>query len=311
MRGIDPHDLPRFADGLSFLYVEHCRIEQDNRAIAMVDRDGRTMVPVAALGALLLGPGTTLTHAAVTALADTACSTLWVGEQGVRLYSAGIGLARQTDLLERQARLWANQRTRLQVAKRLYQLRFPEESLDKLTLHQLRGREGARVRRAYRREAQRTGVEWSGRRYQRDQWESTDAVNQALSAATACMYGISHAAITALGCSPGLGFIHTGNALSFVYDVADLYKADIAIPAAFEATATTTINLAAATRRRCRDLIGETKLLGRIVDDIRYILGAQDLRSVEDDGWTDEDALKLWDPEDGTVPGGVNYEDER
>lgn len=311
MRGIDPHDLPRFSDGLSYLYIEHCRVEKDDQAIAAVDTDGRIPIPVAALGALLLGPGTVLTHAAATALADTSCSVLWVGEHGVRLYASGVGIARRTGLLERQATLWATRKSRLQVARKLYELRFPGESLGNLSLQQLRGREGARVRRAYRDAAEQTGVLWQGRRYRPSQWEDTDPINQALSAATACMYGISHAAIVALGCSAGLGFIHTGTALAFVYDIADLYKADIAIPSAFEATATTSIGLERETRRRCRDRIKETSLLSRVVKGILTVLDAPQPRAqTAEEESSNDDTHLLWDPDQGTVEGGITYSDD-
>jgi len=58
-----------------------------------------------------------------------------------------------------------------------------------------------------------------------------------LSAANASLYGVVHSAVAALGCSPGLGFVHTGHAHAFVHDMADLYKASVTIPAAFDAVA--------------------------------------------------------------------------
>jgi CRISPR-associated protein Cas1 len=217
---------------VSYLYVEHCRIDQEDKAIALHDKNGKTPVPCASLVMLMLGPGTSITHAAIRALADNGCLVIWSGEENVRFYAQGMGETRSARNLLRQARLCSNPDRRLQVVLRMYQHRFDEPLGGGMTLRQIRGREGIRVRESYARASRATGVPWHGRSYVSTNWAAADPVNRALSCANSCLYGICHAAIVSMGYSPALGFIHTGKMLSFVYDIADLYKADLTIPLA-------------------------------------------------------------------------------
>lgn len=187
----------------------------------------------------------------------------------------------------------------------MYEMRFPDEDVSGLTMQQLRGREGARVRRAYREHSRRTGVPWDGRVYRPDDFAASDPVNQALSAATACLYGVTHAVVVALGCSAGLGFVHTGHERSFVYDVADLYKAEVAIPVAFDAAAVGLADIGGHVRRTMRDRMVEARILERAVHDITWLLtGAHDDVSEEE---FQADVVMLWDGRTGAVAGGVSY----
>ena len=307
---MDLRILPKVRDSMSYLYVEHCRVDQEAKAIALHDVNGKTPVPCASLLLLMLGPGTSITHAAVRVLADSGCLVAWVGEEGVRFYAQGMGETRSARGLLRQARLCSHPASHLAVVTRLYRMRFPETLPDGLTLQQIRGREGVRVREAYARASRATGVPWRGRTYRRDGWEEADTVNRALSAANSCLYGVCHAAIVAAGFSPALGFIHTGKMLSFVYDVADLYKADITIPAAFQATAEGDSGVDGRVRRACRDAFREQRLLARIVPDIQFALDI----GGETDTTFDWDAAApsgLWDPEAGEAMGGINYAEDQ
>ena len=199
MKRTDLRLLPRFEDGLTFLYVEHTRVEQEDWAIVFVDARGRTSVPVASLGVLMAGPGTTFTHAAMLACASNGCSVLFTGEDGVRLYASGLGETRSAKNLLTQAEAWANPEEHLRVVQRMYRMRFHETLPDDLTLEQIRGREGVRVRESYQRFARETGVPWRGRSYKTDSWQDADPINRALSAANACLYGLCHAAIVSTG----------------------------------------------------------------------------------------------------------------
>jgi CRISPR-associated protein Cas1 len=295
------HELPPFGDKLSYLYLEHAVIDKKDKAIAAHTADGATLVPVASLGLLLLGPGTRVTHAAMRSLADNNCLAAWCGEQGVRLYGVGLGGSRHSRNLIRQARLVSSELTRLQVVIRMYRLRFDGEDIDDaLTLQQLRGREGIRVRQAYADASKRTGVAWTGRSYKREQWKHADPVNRALSAANACLYGIVHAAILSAGYSAALGFIHTGKQLSFVYDIADLYKAELSIPVAFEAASEGPEDIERRVRYRLRDTFRETRLIERILPDIASVLDvAADPATPEADEYADDAARPSdwWTPE--------------
>ncbi|MBI2843428.1 MAG: type I-E CRISPR-associated endonuclease Cas1 [Armatimonadetes bacterium] len=269
----DLHLLPKFRDSLSFLYVEHVRIDRHENAIALHDADGMTPVPAAALAVLMLGPGTNITHAAVSVLAENNCLVIWCGEENVRFYACGMGGTRSARRLLYQARMASNEATRVQVVRRMYCMRFVEDIPDDLTVEQLRGMEGSRVRTAYAKASEESGVAWSGRSYDRFNWESSDLVNRALSAASSCLYGLCHAAILSAGYSPAIGFIHTGKQLSFVYDIADLYKVDLTIPLAFKTAADPPPKLEREVRLACRDMFRESKLVERIIPDIRLALG--------------------------------------
>jgi CRISP-associated protein Cas1 len=294
-------ELGRFSDRLSFLYVERAIVDRESNAVKIWRDDGIASVPAAVLAALLLGPGTRITQAAIALLAGSGCSVAWVGEEGVRLYAGSSAASTSSGLLQRQAALVSGQRSRLAVARAMYGMRFPGEELSGLTMQQLRGREGARVRAAYREHAGRAGISWKGRKYDPSDWDGGDTVNRCLSAANAALYGICHAAILHLGCSPGLGFVHTGHQLSFVYDIADLYKAEVTIPAAFRIAAAGGGDLGGRVRRAVRDAIAETRLLPRIAGDIRLLLGAPG-----DAPETGAGPAELWDGQ-GTVPGGTAY----
>lgn len=300
--------LPKVRDRWSYLYVEHARIDQEDKAICLHDENGRVHVPCAALSLLMLGPGTSITHAAIANLAESGCLVAWVGEQGVRFYAQGMGTTRSSARYLHQVRLWADPKQRERIIRRMYEMRFSEPLPPGLTLRQIRGREGARVRAAYRKAAERFGIEWSGREYDRGNWEATDLINRALSAANSTLYGVCHAAIVAAGYSPALGFIHTGKMLSFVYDVADLYKTDIAVPAAFLEAAKGGGRLESRVRHRCRDLFAQTDLLGRILADLDELFG-QPPDTPATDRFDIDDAApgELWDPL-GNVKGGQNYE---
>jgi CRISPR-associated protein Cas1 len=314
MRIQDLHELPKFRDGLGYLYLEHGRIEQTMRAVEFFDKEGRVMVPAAALAVLMLGPGTCITHEAIKTLADNGCLVMWVGEQGVRFYAQGCGETRKGMRLIRQAELVADPLKRVAVVRRMYQARFNQELEPDLTIEQIRGLEGVRVRKSYEDASHTYGILWRGRSYDRSNWRASDPVNRALSTANACLNGLCHSAIVSAGYAPGLGFIHTGKHLSFVYDIADMYKAETTIPLAFQLTADSTVKLETRVRHACRDLFYAKKLLGRIVNDIDHLLETpSDLDADDNDPFADDPALPagLWGPDEedgvGLVEGGVNY----
>ncbi len=187
----------------------------------------------------------------------------------------------------------------------MYQMRFPGEQVSHLNMQQLRGREGARIRTVYRQQSQKTGVPWSGRQYDPDDYEAGSDINKALSAAHACLYGVCHCVIVALGCSPGLGFVHTGHERSFVYDIADLYKAEVTIPVAFQAAADAPEDIGGVVRRRVRDVISYTRLLECVVRDIRLLLLGEEEAALEPEA----NILYLWDDRLGKVANAVSYRD--
>ncbi|MET8750359.1 type I-E CRISPR-associated endonuclease Cas1e [Streptomyces sp. NPDC004667] len=306
-RASSPRDLTRVAERISFIYLERCVVHRDANAITAEDADGTTHIPSATIGTLLLGPGTRITHQAMSVLADSGAAVAWVGEQGVRYYAGGRALNRSSALVEAQATRWANRRTRLEVARAMYRLRFPDEDPSGMNRQELLGHEGRRLRDCYRRQAERTGVPWHGRHYVPGDFDAGDAPNRAVTAAAQCMYGVAHAVVAALGCATGLGFVHSGHELSFVLDVADLYKTEIGIPVAFDVAADGEEDIGSRTRRALRDRINKTRLLDRCVDDIKMLLLPAGRVAEASEA---EDVVTLRSDREVTVPAGRNYSDE-
>ena len=300
------NELLRIEDRVSFIYLEHARISREDSALVVFDARGVIHIPIAIVGVLLLGPGTDISHRAVELIGDAGTSVIWTGEQGVRQYAHGRSLTHSSRFLEKQARLVSNNRSRLDVARRMYQLRFPNEDVSKNTMQQLRGKEGARIRKLYASLSKEYDVEWNGRQYDVNDYKSGSIVNQALSAGNVALYGLVYSVIAAMGISPGLGFVHTGHDLSFVYDVADLYKGEISIPIAFQiaSQATSSDDVERMTRLKVRDAFAETKLIQRIVKDLQYLLNIEPPEQIE------ADLINLWDDKDRLVAHGVSYREE-
>jgi len=269
---INLHELPRLRDSLSYHYIEHAIVDRKQNAIEYIQESGRTLVPVAAISLIMLGPGTSLSHAAMKVLMENGCTIIWVGEDGIRCYGQGLGETRRAYHLIRQAELVCDPKSRERVVRKMYQARFYENLEEGLSLEQIRGKEGVRVRETYAKASRNFDVPWQGRRYDRSNWGQADTINRTLSAANALMNGICHAAIVAGGYSPALGFIHTGRMLSFVYDIADLYKTELTIPAAFETVAESDLQTESRVRMLCRERFKEAKLLQRILPDIDSLL---------------------------------------
>ena len=294
-------ELPRVDDRITFLYLEKCKINREDGAITVKDSQGTTYIPAAMISVILLGPGTEISHRAVELIGDTGVTIVWVGEHGVRYYASGKPLTNHSSLLLKQAEYVSNEKKHIQVARKMYQLRFPNEDVSKLTMQQLRGREGSRIRNLYKQLSEKWKVKWTGREYKTEDYSASDPVNQSLSVGNACLYGLAHAVISALGLSPGLGFVHVGHEQSFVYDVADLYKAETTIPVAFEVAASESQDREGDTRHKLRDVFKQGQILDKMVRDIKYLLSDDD--KAEDY----ESTLYLWDNLKGNQDHGVLY----
>lgn len=295
--------LARYSDSLSQVYLEHAVIEQEGHSIAAFTPEGRITLPAANLSSVILGPGTRITHAAVKVLADCGALVAWTGAEGLSFYACGQSKTRLSSGIEHQARHWANPDLHLLVVRRMYQTRFTEDLPAHLTLEQIRGKEGVRVRDTYQRLARQYGVIWKGRNYDRNSWAEADPINRALSAANAALYAIVLAGLHSLGYSPALGFIHTGKQLSFVYDVADLVKTDTSIPAAFEAAANGGEKVESRARRNLRDRCCHQRLQDQLTKVVPALFHAKD---VDPEASVADDVGSLWDPS-GIVPGGIQH----
>ncbi len=263
-------------DRVSMIFVNYGRIDVRDGAFVVVDevQGERKHIPVGSVACIMLEPGTRISHAAVKLAAATGTLLIWVGEAGVRLYSAGQPGGARSDKLLYQAQLALDADLRLKVVRKMFEIRFGEPAPERRSVDQLRGIEGARVRKTYELLANQYGVKWRGRRYNPKDWGQGDVINQCISAATSCLYGVTEAAILAAGYAPAIGFVHSGKPLSFVYDIADLFKFDTVVPVAFQIAAKHPRKPDQEVRIACRDVFRQSKLLKKIIPSIEGVLSA-------------------------------------
>lgn len=263
---------------VSLIFIGKGQIDVNDGAFVVIDESGiRTHIPVGSIACIMLEPGTRVSHHAAALAARVGTLLVWVGEAGVRLYAAGQPGGARSDRLLYQAKLALDDAARLKVVRKMYEIRFGEKPPERRSVEQLRGIEGARVRKLYQLLARQAGIEWQGRNYDHTDWDYSDIANRCLSSATACLYGICEAAVLAAGYAPAIGFIHTGKPLSFVYDIADLFKFDDIIPHAFKIAAKNYPNPEREVRLMCRDVFRRTKILGKIIPTIEDVLAAGEL----------------------------------
>ena len=286
-----PRPIP-LKDRASIVFVEKGQLDVIDGAFVLVDANGvRTHLPVGGLACIMLEPGTRASHASVALAARAGTLLIWVGEAGVRLYAAGQPGGARSDRLLWQVRMALDPDARLNIVRRMFQIRFGEAAPSRRSVEQLRGIEGARVRTIYEGLARQFGVRWNRRDYDPSQFEHSDVPNRCLSAATSCLYGITEAAVLAAGYAPAVGFLHTGKPLSFVYDIADLYKFETVVPEAFRIAGLHAKGKlgsgdpARETRIACRDAFRKTNMLGRLIPGIEDVLaaGGLDKPSAPDD----------------------------
>lgn len=267
----------------SVLFLERGQIDVLDGSFVLLDGNGiRHHIPVGGVACLMLEPGTRISHAAVNLAARVGCLLMWVGEGGVRVYSAGQPGGARSDRLLYQAKLALDETLRLKVVQKMFQLRFNEPAPQKRSINQLRAIESGRVKALYKILAQQHGLQWSGRNYDYRQWESGDLLNRCLSASTACLYGVTEAAILAAGYAPAIGFLHSGKPKSFVYDIADLIKFTTVVPAAFRVAARKPSSPETEVRRACRDSFREHKTLQKLIPLIEEVLAAGEIEPPPD-----------------------------
>ncbi|MGO4999133.1 type I-E CRISPR-associated endonuclease Cas1e [Oceanisphaera sp. W20_SRM_FM3] len=265
-------------DRVSMIFLRYGQIDVLDGAFVLIDKTGiRTHIPVGSVACIMLEPGTRVSHAAAKLAATVGTLLVWVGEAGVRLYASGQPGGARSDKLLYQAKLALDDDLRLKVVRKMFELRFGEPAPSRRSVDQLRGIEGSRVRTTYGILAKEYGVKWQGRRYDPKDWSKGDKINQCISAATSCLYGITEAAILAAGYAPAIGFIHTGKPLSFVYDIADIIKFDTVVPKAFEIASKNPAEPDKAVRIACRDAFRSGNTLAKLIPLIEEVLAAGEI----------------------------------
>jgi CRISPR-associated protein Cas1 len=263
------------------IYLEHGRIEVDDAAIKWIDSKGKACpIPVATVSALILGPGTTITHAAVKAAAQCNCPLLWLGEDGLRFYAYGITPNHDNSMARLHAEAWAAPRKRNEVARRMFRHRFPDVPTSGVSIEQLRGMEGRRVKKIYEDLGKQYGVTWKGRNYSPSNWNMADNINRALSAATASHYALIAAVCCSMGFIPQLGFVHKAGTLPFIYDAADLYKHETSWPAAFEAISIDPKDDGTLVRKILKRNVEQSRMLKRAPNELKALF--RDLSTLQE-----------------------------
>ncbi|NLB63791.1 MAG: type I-E CRISPR-associated endonuclease Cas1 [Fibrobacter sp.] len=229
--------VPAFSGRWTPLYLEHGRLEVDDSSLKWISATGSVMrLPVARLSAVLMGPGTTVTHAAITSMSRLNTPIAWVGEDGVHFYAFGVNVNEKCQTAMDHAVLYANKEKRLNVAREMFAYRFPKVDVSTKSVAELRGMEGMRIRKLYEECANKYGVLWKGRNSsgQIKHLGKRDPINRMLTIANYTLYCICLSAVCTMGYIPSLGFVHTDGKIPFVYDIADLYKEEITIRPCFE-----------------------------------------------------------------------------
>lgn len=241
-------------------------------------------IPHQAVSIILLGPGSTVTHDALRLLARHGTLLAAVGQDGVRSYTAPPLLPDRSDYARRQAELWANPRRRIAVARHMYALRLGE-ILPHRDLDTLRGIEGARVKTIYRLMAQKYGIDWEGRHYDRANPEATNLPNQAINHAATAVQAAAAIAVQAVAAIPQLGFIHEDSGQAFVLDIADLFRDQVTLSIAFAAVKQAEASdqpIERLVRREAAKVFRKADLIASMIDQIKQVLRMEEASGTGD-----------------------------
>ncbi len=262
------------------IYLEHGRLEVDDSSVKWIGADRTVLrIPVATVSALLLGPGTTITHAAIKACADCNTPVCWVGAQGMRYYAFGVTPTHDNSRARLQAKSHASKKERERIARMMFVMRFGEEELVQgKTVKALMGMEGQRVKAMYVDMGNKYGVTWKGRNYNPSNWMLADELNKAVSAANASLYALVTAIVTSMGYLPQLGFIHSAGTLPFVFDIADIYKPESTLEAAFQTIGVNPNATEKDVLTRLKQIIEQKRLLRRIPSDINNFFARKEVK---------------------------------
>lgn len=229
--------IPQVKDKYPFVYLEHGRLEIDDSSVKWIEATGHVIsIPCATVNTILLGPGTSVTHAAIKSMSESNCTVCWIGSDSLLYYATGETPTANTYTLKKQISLYSNSKKKLETARTLFSFRFPDLELKEKSLSEMMGMEGYRVKELYKKVAEKYEIPWDGRNYIPGKINLSDTTNKILTCCNVALYGILLSVVHALGFSPRIGFIHSGCPLPFVYDIADLYKPEVSIDLAFKLT---------------------------------------------------------------------------
>lgn len=282
--GLEKARIPH-ADRHGVMYLDRGRLEVEDGCLRFIAAGGGALdagdyqLPHQSVSIILIGPGSSVTHDALRILAAHGCALAAVGTGGIRFYTAPPLLPDTSALARRQVMLWSDPKSRVAVARSMYTLRFGEE-VKARTLDMLRGMEGARLKRLYELIAQRFGVPWNGRHYDRNNPNATDVPNQAINHAASAVEAAAAIAVASTATIPQLGFVHEDSGQSFVLDVADLVRHDVTLPIAFGAAKyvlkRSDENLERIVRTKAAEVLTNSQVISRLIEHIKSLLGPPD-----------------------------------
>lgn len=277
--GLDKARVPH-ADRHGLIWLDRGRLQVEDGCLRFVTSGGALpagdyQIPHQSVSIVLLGPGSSVTHDALRILAAHGCALAAIGAGGVRFYSAPPLLPDTSALARKQVMLWAEPSARIGVARAMFAVRFGEE-VKARTLDILRGMEGARLKRMYELTAQRYGVPWRGRRYDRNNPNAADIANQAINHAASAIEAAAAIAVASTATIPQLGFVHEDSGQSFVLDIADLVRHDVMLPIAFgvakQAIANPGENIDRLVRTRAAAVFNKEQVITKLINHIKALI---------------------------------------
>lgn len=240
---------------------------------------GDYAIPFQMVSCLMLQPGTTVSHDALRILARHGTAVVCVGEDGVRFYASLPAGPAASARGRRQVLAWCDPNARISVVRKMYALRLGE-FLPATDINALRGIEGSRMKVMYQRLAERHGIHWRGRRYDRSDPEAADVPNQAINHASSAVEGAALAAVAATGTITELGFIHEDSSNAFALDISDLFRDSVLLPVAFRAARVVVQDKEGPVERVVRRIAGQTfrqeKLVPKMIDRIKFLIDDDD-----------------------------------
>lgn len=256
------------------LYVEDGTLRFRTAGYGSLDR-GDYAIPFQSISNVMIGPGATVSHDCLRLLARQGTGLIATGENGVRFYASMPFGADDSRLARRQVTAWADEHgARLDIARRMYAWRLGEV-FPASEIAVLRGIEGARVKTLYKTLANQHGIEWTGRQYDRNDPQEADSVNQALNHVTTAVKAAAMIAVSATAMVPQLGFIHEDSSISFCLDIADLFREEVALPAAFRAVKELERRPGEPLERLARQQIGralrDAQVIPKMIDRIKSL----------------------------------------
>lgn len=221
---------------ISLLYVEKAKIEQSEYGVQIRQGSKVSEIPITTISCLILGPGTNITHRAVSNCAQAGCSICWMGMDQAVFYAYGNPTTNKSKNILKQMHYHESKVLHTEIIHKMYNWRYPNEKIKSMSLEELKGFEGKKMKEIYSEYAQKYNIDWNFRNAKLNEFDELDLPNKYLNSINHTLYAITQAIIQIMGYSPAIGFIHTGHMQAFTFDISDLFKEEITIPLAFKLT---------------------------------------------------------------------------